>query len=185
MILENLILSFFFSLIVLSFIWARYSFFRKESSRAHLISFINDPLVAVQIVFTYYGLLTEAALRTSVAIAGVLGYSLALSLFWWALNSVNRLNFASEGVTGEIIVTGAFSFVRHPLYLSYIVVWLTSSLILGHWALWISAILLFTMYFTVAKQEERLILESDLSTSYSSYKRRVGMFLPIKFNRRR
>ena len=77
-----------------------------------------------------------------------------------------------------VISTGAFRYVRHPLYLGSILFYLglavsTASLI----SLILLAMMMFTFYSYIASYEEKL-LEVKHGEAYSRYKRRTGKWLP-------
>ena len=176
--INQLIVGIVYTAIILSLIWARFRFFRITSNKSKLVSYLNDPAVLVQLVFTY-GLLWQAdqlsTLKTAVV---VVVYCLALALFWWAIKTAGQLDFASSDVKGQIFTTGAFGLVRHPFYLSYIMVWITSSTMFGSAYLWVSSFVLIGVYFSSAMQEEANILSSEFGEMYKRYKLVTGMFIP-------
>jgi protein-S-isoprenylcysteine O-methyltransferase Ste14 len=77
----------------------------------------------------------------------------------------------------DVVSTGAFRFVRHPLYLASNLVYLglavsTASLFsLG------LLVLIFVFYNYIANYEERL-LEARLGESYKEYKKSTGKWVP-------
>ena len=77
-----------------------------------------------------------------------------------------------------VVSTGAFRYVRHPLYLGSILFYFglavsTASLI----SLTLVAVIMFTFYSYISSYEEKL-LETKYGEAYSSYKRRTGKWLP-------
>lgn len=177
-VINQLIIGLVYTAIIISLIWARFSFFKITSNKSKLVSYLNDPAVLVQLIFTY-GLLWEAESISTTKTASVVAvYGISLALFWWAIKTARDLNFASSAVKDQIFTTGAFGVVRHPFYLSYIMVWLTSSALFGSVYLWISCVVLIVLYYSSARQEEASILESEFGESYETYKLATGMFLP-------
>lgn len=177
-IINQLIIGIVYSAIILSLIWARLRFFKITSKKSKLVSYLNDPAVFVQLAFTY-GLLWQAPqISTSATIAVVAVYSLALALFWWAIKTAKGLHFAAGDVKGQIVSSGAFGLVRHPFYVSYMMVWIASSALLGSLFLWASCVVLIAMYVHSAREEEAGILAGELGAEYQAYRVRTGMFVP-------
>ena len=78
-----------------------------------------------------------------------------------------------------MITTGAFSFVRHPIYLALILLYLgfiLLSLSLLSILVWI---LIIIFYYMISRYEEKLLIKA-FGSAYSEYMRKVPMFLPIK-----
>lgn len=167
-----------FTAIVISLIWARLRFFKIESSKARLGSLLYDPAVAVQILGVYYYELSGgySGLIPHYVAIGI--YILALAFFWWGIRTAKSLEFALSSRVGNIITSGPFAIVRHPFYSSYILIWLSSSLLLNSIFLWITLTYLVSFYFVSARSEEKMILSSANSEEYKAYSLKVGMFTP-------
>jgi protein-S-isoprenylcysteine O-methyltransferase Ste14 len=153
-------------------------FFKITSKKSKLVSYLNDPAVFVQLAFTY-GLLWQAQqISTTQTLVVVAIYSLALALFWWAIKTAKGLHFAAGDVKGQIVSSGAFGLVRHPFYVSYMMVWIASSALLGSLFLWASCVVLIAMYVHSAREEEAAILGGELGEVYQAYRVKTGMFVP-------
>jgi protein-S-isoprenylcysteine O-methyltransferase Ste14 len=178
MSLNHILLASVYTAIVFSLIWARFRFFKINNAKSKMVSYFNDPAVFVQLIFTYW-LLWSASSFTLIetAVAGV-AYSGSLCLFWWAIRSAGQLDFASSGSKGKIITTGAFGLVRHPFYLSYLIIWFTSALLLNSIALWLSTLVLVGVYLLSAREEEAGMISGDQSSAYLAYRKKVGMLVP-------
>lgn len=164
--------------IVASLIWARLRFFRVDSGTPRLTALGYDLAVAIQIIATFYYMTGVTGLTKPEIIAGAAAYGAGLSLFWWSIRTARQLDFAFSSKVGAIVTSGPFGLVRHPFYTSYILVWLTSSLLFRSPILWITLLYLITFYYLSARREERIILESDQGKPYRLYQNKVGMFLP-------
>jgi protein-S-isoprenylcysteine O-methyltransferase Ste14 len=111
--------------------------------------------------------------------AGILAVSLAL--YEWARHTIWRRRFGvgwGEHVPEELCESGPYRFVRHPIYLAYLLAWLAALVALPHWltaALLVAMIALFTH---AAFTDEAKIGESPIATGYAEYRRRAGMFWP-------
>ncbi|MDT8427332.1 MAG: isoprenylcysteine carboxylmethyltransferase family protein [Pseudomonadales bacterium] len=164
--------------IVASLIWGRFWFFKVSTGAPRLIVLGYDIAVSCQILLTLYlFFVTPESAWVRIALVTVL-YLLSLVIFWWAIMTAKSLDFAFSERVGSIVTTGPFRIVRHPFYISYILVWLGSSLLFNSPILWITLFYLMTFYTLSAKKEEKVILKSVYSKEYEQYIQAVGMFLP-------
>lgn len=176
--IPTIVLLLSYTTIIVSFIWARIRYFRIKSRSSRVGTYMFDPAVAIQIIASYYSLLSNSREALIPDVAGLLLYTTGFGLFWWSIVTAKQLDFAFSDNVGKIITTGPFAIVRHPLYLSYTLVWLTSTLLFNSFYLWITLTYLVSFYFISAKREEKVILKSDYSREYRNYSQKVGMFLP-------
>jgi protein-S-isoprenylcysteine O-methyltransferase Ste14 len=98
--------------------------------------------------------------------------------------SAHKAVFGEPGREPGVIGRGAFSFVRHPMYLGS---WLFSlGLVIMTFSVSSAAvsIVIFLFYYLVAKHEELLLLKK-FGIEYREYRTRVPMFFPLKFGGRR
>ena len=164
--------------IILSLIWARLQFFSTQSTQITVWVRLYDPIVGIQILTTLYKFYyapESTILASSVWLAALLA---SLSLFWWAILTARKLDFAFSINVGDLLTSGPFSIVRHPFYVSYILVWASTTVFFNSVFLWITLLYLLTFYFMSARDEEKVILSSEHSKEYFEYRQRVGMFLP-------
>jgi len=105
---------------------------------------------------------------------GIIGFAICLISFW-ALNR-NLSPFPSPIENGNLITTGVYRFVRHPIYTGVILLALGYGLFSDSlFRLVISAILFMFFYFKSA-YEEKLLLEKY--PGYAVYKQRTGRLFP-------
>lgn len=164
--------------IIVSFIWARLRYFNIQTSSSKVSSKLYDPVVAAQIAVTLYLFLTKLSTPLPFSVASLSLYVLGLAIFWWSILTTQPLDFAFSDSVRSVVTTGSFAYVRHPFYLSYILVWLGSSILFNSIFLWITLIYLSTFYITSAKTEEKVYLKSEYSREYREYSKKVGMLLP-------
>jgi len=164
-----------------SLIWARFFFFKIKSKVSRRISYLNDPAVAVQIIFTCYYFYT-GEVSVIAALCCALLYATSLALFWWSIKTAGKLDFAAGSNPGSLLTKGPYAIARHPFYLSYSAIWITSTLLWNDLTLWVSLTVLLYIYVSSAKAEENEILQSVLSNEYIEYKKTTGMFWP-KFSK--
>jgi protein-S-isoprenylcysteine O-methyltransferase Ste14 len=85
---------------------------------------------------------------------------------------------AAEVRPDTVLVTGgAFGVVRHPLYLSVLLLWAGGALSLLSWAMAGAWLLLVPAFVARARVEERL-LGRHFGEGYGAYAARVPMLLP-------
>lgn len=119
---------------------------------------------------------------------GVVGYFRCAGIFMMVIGAIvnvwGRVNLANNWSdqiiifkNHELLSTGVFAWVRHPLYASLIVMFYGGSFLYHNWAAFLVTSLIFvpSMYFR-AKQEEEL-LEQKFA-DYKKYKDKTGMFFP-------
>ncbi len=77
----------------------------------------------------------------------------------------------------ELIITGPYAYVRHPIYSGMLLATLGSTL--GESVVWGLALILFGVYFIYsARQEERIMLER-FPEQYRAYMQKTKMLLPF------
>ncbi len=77
----------------------------------------------------------------------------------------------------ELVTTGPYAFVRHPIYTGIFLAMLGSTI--GLSIFWLLPLFLVGGYFIhCARQEEKLLL-AQFPERYPAYKRRTKMFLPF------
>jgi protein-S-isoprenylcysteine O-methyltransferase Ste14 len=105
----------------------------------------------------------------------------SVSLYEWARWTIRDRNFhiAFSGAVPEAVCDGGpYAYVRHPVYLSYMLAFI--ALAIAFPSLPAMAVLFFNagLYVHAARDDERSLAESDLGQAYSAYRTRAGMFLP-------
>jgi len=88
-----------------------------------------------------------------------------------------RIVFDEVREKPEVINTGVFSLLRHPIYLASILLYLAFlifKLSLASFIMWIVIIL---FYHFIARYEEKLLLE-QFGSDYENYKHSVPMWIP-------
>lgn len=164
--------------IILSLLWGRFRIFSINSASSRIGSLFYDPIVAIQVVVTLNSIFSSEGIALFSAIICLVFYLAGLVLFWWAIYTAKKLDFALSDKVGKIIKTGPFSIVRHPFYLSYSLIWTGSTLLFNSISLWITLIYLLAFYVKSAKTEEKVISSSEHSKEYQLYSQQVGMFIP-------
>jgi protein-S-isoprenylcysteine O-methyltransferase Ste14 len=105
----------------------------------------------------------------------------SLSLYEWARRTIWGRRFGlgwGEHVPETLCEDGPYRYVRHPLYVSYVLAFLAVFIALPHWITTITLLFNLALFVDVARRDERVIAASALAASYAAYRERTGMFLP-------
>jgi protein-S-isoprenylcysteine O-methyltransferase Ste14 len=76
-----------------------------------------------------------------------------------------------ENRNHEVVTTGPYQYIRHPLYLTTVILWLTSPVIIGSWWGLIPATLAGTLMILRTALEDRMLL--DELSGYPEYAEKV------------
>lgn len=80
----------------------------------------------------------------------------------------------------ELIVSGPYAFVRHPIYTGLLLAAAGTAVAIGKWSCLIGLVLLALAFLMKMSQEERLMLET-FPQAYPDYRRRVRALIPGVF----
>jgi len=113
--------------------------------------------------------------------AEVVGFVLCLSGFAFAIWA--RINLGrnwGQPMTlkqgHELVTTGPYRFVRHPIYTGILLAMLGSAIIRPFW---IVAFVCLTAYFIYSARTEERIMSSQFPGEYTEYKKRTKMLVPL------
>jgi protein-S-isoprenylcysteine O-methyltransferase Ste14 len=112
-------------------------------------------------------------------------YVLGGGLFLWTANTIKDRPFSaiySTDVPAHLVVRGPYRFVRHPFYLSYLVVWSAGVFATGNAWLALPVAAMLWVYWNAAKSEERKFELSGLAQDYRAYRESTGMLFPRIFS---
>lgn len=164
--------------VIVVWVWARFKFFTIDSKHSKIGAYLYDPIVAIQIFSTCYYFIKSEEVHIRVFFTVLALYLVSMLFFSLSVKEAKSLKFALSEHIDKIITTGTYGIVRHPLYVSYFIVWLTNTILFNSSLLWITLLYLALFYYFSAKTEENKILRSSYSREYEEYRRNVGMFLP-------
>ncbi|HEY6456772.1 MAG TPA: isoprenylcysteine carboxylmethyltransferase family protein [Steroidobacteraceae bacterium] len=117
--------------------------------------------------------------RTLMGVAGAVLAALGVGLAIVARIQLGR-NWGmptSRKENPELVTSGPYAFIRHPIYSGMLIAMLGSTL--GESVLWVLPLVLFGIYFAFsARREEKLMME-EFPEAYPAYMRRTKMLLPL------
>jgi protein-S-isoprenylcysteine O-methyltransferase Ste14 len=113
------------------------------------------------------------------AIAAVAGVGVSI----WAIQSTVRLGVILDGghfVKQEhpLVTTGAYAFVRNPMYLGILLLWLGITVAYQHPILLLVAVGYVVPVFLLYIRSEDRMLAAEFGPPYEAYRQRVGSLLP-------
>jgi protein-S-isoprenylcysteine O-methyltransferase Ste14 len=77
----------------------------------------------------------------------------------------------------ELISSGPYRYIRHPIYSGMLVAFVGTALALGEYRALISVGIVLVAFYTKAKKEERFLTQ-EFGEKFREHSRRTGMFLP-------
>jgi protein-S-isoprenylcysteine O-methyltransferase Ste14 len=104
-----------------------------------------------------------------------------IGLYEWARHTIWTRRFGlgfGDHVPGELCEQGPYRYVRHPLYLSYVLAYLACFVALPHWGSALMLLLNIPLWVYTARNDEQRIAVSPLAAAYADYRKRAGMFFP-------
>ena len=112
-------------------------------------------------------------------LVGIVAVVAAGLLALWGLRSIGGEMSSQAEVRAdtELVTTGAFGLVRHPLYLSILLLWAGSSVALLSWFMAACTIVLVPPFVARSRLEEKLLVD-HFGDAYRRYADRVPMLLP-------
>jgi protein-S-isoprenylcysteine O-methyltransferase Ste14 len=179
--LPHLILLFFLGGVFLHFIQAGARTFYYDSRDSGPGAAIGQGMFMFGgvIPIWFLGLYQPIHLLNGVVAAFVL--SASILLYEWARATIwgRRFGLAwGERVPEELCERGPYRFIRHPLYLSYLLAYVAALIALPHWSTTLLVLANAVLWTMAARSDERRIADSSLADSYAAYRQRAGMFLP-------
>jgi protein-S-isoprenylcysteine O-methyltransferase Ste14 len=118
---------------------------------------------------------------TNVPILGVLGVALCaigVALAIWARVHLAR-NWGmpmSRKENPELVTTGPYAYVRHPIYGGILLAMFGSALAAS--VVWVLPLILFGAYFVYSARREEALMTSHFPEAYPAYMKRSSMLLP-------
>ncbi len=131
------------------------------------------------LLITHTAPTAPSATQVLVSTAGAVAAGSGITLMLWAVRSFPTVSSGHYILPEHRIVTrGPYGWVRHPLYLAAILIWLGLMLVFrSPVALAIALLYVLPAYWIYMRAEERMMLE-HFGDAYRQYKHEVGMLIP-------
>ena len=104
----------------------------------------------------------------------------ALFIFFWVLRSLGR-NFSTTLTMKKdqtLVVQGPYHWVRHPMYTSFVLLWIGYFFISTNWFIGLTGISGFVLAIVVRTPKEEHMMIERFGDEYLAYMKRTGRYLP-------
>jgi protein-S-isoprenylcysteine O-methyltransferase Ste14 len=157
---------------------------KAQEKLADRLGTIVVMVVSFELLFTRslrYGLLGErfASAESGIAWAGIVLTYLGVAIAIWARYCLGE--YWSARVTlkegHQIIRSGPYAFVRHPIYTGMLAAAAGTALVIGEWRGVLALALILISFWRKALREENM-LTSEFGEAYAAYRRSTGFLVP-------
>lgn len=91
-----------------------------------------------------------------------------------------QLTAEKPASTGQLVVSGFYRWVRHPIYtFGAMFLWLSPAMSVN----WLTTIILFTAYFYLGSIHEERRLITEFGAAYETYRQQVPRIIPVPWRR--
>lgn len=149
------------------------------------------PLLGLLVIIQFFGvslvpLPVPSGLQETLQTIGFLLFWSAIILAMWARESIG-IHWAHgadfQVIPGQDLVTdGPYAYVRHPIYVTFLLMFVGAELMVGSWLLLLTIPLAAFMHWQSIKEEELLV--EAFGNLYRDYQKDTGMFFPKLFRTR-
>ena len=121
----------------------------------------------------------QAGTDPVLTVIGLALFLLGLALAVWARLYIGRNWGApmSHKDEPELVTTGPYRLIRHPIYTGLLMATIGTAIALGRWQGLISVAIILTAHIRKAKKEEELML-ANFGETYQDYRRHTGFLIP-------
>jgi protein-S-isoprenylcysteine O-methyltransferase Ste14 len=106
----------------------------------------------------------------------------ALILFFWVLRSLGR-NFSTTLTIKKdqtLVSQGPYQWVRHPMYTSFVLLWVGFFFLSTNWFIGLTGILGFVLAIVIRTPKEEQMMIERFGDEYIAYMKRTGRYLPLR-----
>ena len=184
-VLENAALA---ELVVCWMAWA-FAFWKPRKEAAGAEKVVRAPASRWGIVIEAFGFAfvwihlrpEEFDKSTAALIASMILAPLAVALVWAATRHLGK-QWRFEAALSrdhELVQTGPYSFVRHPIYTSMLGMLLATGFALAWWPMLIAGVIFFLAGTEIRVRAEERLLAERFGASYTAYRSRVSAYVPF------
>ena len=138
-------------------------------------------LVAISYAILWQGRFWERPFSVWRIAAGVFFLTLAALLSWTSTRALGRQWRLDAGLSAdhELVMTGPYRIIRHPIYTSMLCVLLGVGFMITSWPLFVTAIVVFILGTEIRVRIEDKLLASRFGDRFHTYHRSVGAYIPF------
>jgi protein-S-isoprenylcysteine O-methyltransferase Ste14 len=104
----------------------------------------------------------------------------ALVIFFWVLQSLGQ-NFSTTLTIKKdqtLVIQGPYQWVRHPMYTSFVLLWVSYFLVSANWYIGLTGIAGFVWAIVVRTPKEEQMMIEQFGDEYITYMKHTGRYLP-------
>jgi protein-S-isoprenylcysteine O-methyltransferase Ste14 len=118
--------------------------------------------------------------RLSLVVSMILG-PLSVALAWAAAHRLGKQwrYVAAVSEDHELIQTGPYRWVRHPIYLSMLGMLMATGAAWTWWPMWVAAVVVFLAGTEIRVRAEDRLLEERFQDSFRAYRAHVAAYIPF------
>lgn len=146
------------------------------------IAIIAIVLLALRVPIFTHALRARAYIVTAdprIGIIGVMLCGIGVGLAIWARVYLGR-NWGlpmSRKERPELVTSGPYAFVRHPIYAGIILAWVGTAI--AQTIFWLVPFVLVVAYFVYSARSEEKIMAQEFPDTYPGYRKRTKMLVPF------
>lgn len=144
--------------------------------------------IAVAVVWAFYRTPFLSPLFEGQIVLNIVLEAFAIALMigaiWFARSAVKELGkqFALQArlIEGhELITTGVYGIVRHPIYTAFFAMMLATALVMSHWIALIAGVCLFLIGTRIRTSSEDRLLSEAFGPDFAAWKKKVPGLIPF------
>ena len=107
--------------------------------------------------------------------------STAVVLSWTGIKSLGRQLRVQAGLYSdhELIRSGPYGIVRHPIYAGMLLMYLATALVMSNWQLSLAGLLIFLIGTEIRVRIEDRLLASRFGQEFVQYRKAVRAYMPF------
>jgi len=118
-----------------------------------------------------------------IAVPGGLVFAAGLAVFRWSHKALGR----NWSITLEIrekhrvVSSGPYKFVRHPMYLSFLLMGLGQAMLLPNWVAGAAGTIGFAVLFFLRVNKEERMMREEFGPEYEQYMKQTKRIIPFLY----
>ncbi len=105
----------------------------------------------------------------------------AIALAWWSTRRLGPQFAVHAGLYAdhELVRTGPYALVRHPIYASVLLMWLATAALITRWEAWLPALAVLLIGTEIRVRGEDALLARRFGDEFQEYRRTTRAYVPF------
>ncbi|MFB3828770.1 MAG: isoprenylcysteine carboxylmethyltransferase family protein [Bryobacteraceae bacterium] len=105
----------------------------------------------------------------------------AIALAWWSTRSLGRQFAVHAGLYADhqLVRSGAYALVRHPIYASVLLMWLATAALITRWEAWLPLAAVLLIGTEIRVRGEDGLLARRFGKEFEEYRRATRAYVPF------